>query len=545
MIATFFNLHSEERGFFILLAVLLLGLAQGNDAVWAQSPPIGGFAMPSLEDEKETYRKWGWSWDASIEPNVPENPNYTVQSPDIHGSTEGDDLWTYLMMYLRTGEPGYLDRARAWARYFKEDYRKCIGTSFYSTFCHDRDGFLMDHLYGWGLVAWYEYTGDTAALAEAESLCVELEAHWSTLRNNAWPLPGEIAMGSYGLRQGARHLLLATRVAEVTKKQRWVTLRDRLIALWLQSPDWDPRGMYFAGEWSTDEILYAGAYAAGARVQASYHMGVLTEAFAHAYRITGRQRLRDRLVAMARFVDRYGMDSTYQYTGRFFGIVNGSIWHNYAAVNPVTFWDPAYTISLVNTLMWGYLFENDQRLYDRAKYFFNRGTKGIYGQPIQRAAGDTEVHHFVDTRFASSTGHFYLDYNKGELRYTYLIFSQQNGLPTAVAHGSTGAQPAEFVLEQNHPNPFLSGARPSILDRRDAQTMIRFSLTKDSHVQMRIYNLMGQLMRTLLDEQRPLGEHRVLWDGKDDHGELVPGGLYFYEMRSGAQFIKKKLLLLR
>jgi hypothetical protein len=41
---------------------------------------------------------------------------------------------------------------------------------------------------------------------------------------------------------------------------------------------------------------------------------------------------------------------------------------------------------------------------------------------VQRAAGDLEVHHFVDTVFDSSSGNFYLAYNKGELQYTYLIF---------------------------------------------------------------------------------------------------------------------------
>jgi hypothetical protein len=391
------------------------------------SAPVGGYPIPSLEDERKTYRAWGWTWTADKEPSFSSDSTYSVADPDIHGDTEGDDLWSYLMMYLRTGQKGYLDRAQAWAQYFKQDYRSCIDDTN-RNFCYDRDGFGLDHLYGWGLVAWYEYTGNTAALTEAENLAAEVESYWSLRQNNAFPVPGQFSMGYYGLRQGARHLLLVARVAEVTQKQRWITLRDKLIDLWLQSPDWDPQGMYFMGDWETDQIMGTGAYAAGARIQSAFQIGILTEAFAHAYRATGREELKNRIVAMARFVDQYGLDPTYQYTGSRFGIVNGAIWHNYSATSPVTFWDPIYTTALVNTLAYGHKYTGDQHLYDRAKYFFNRATKGIYGEPVQRAAGDLEVHHFVDTVFDSSSGKFYLAYNKGELQYTYLIFESSSSL---------------------------------------------------------------------------------------------------------------------
>jgi len=221
-------------------------------------------------------------------------------------------------------------------------------------------------------------------------------------------------MAYYGARQGARHLLLATRVAEATAKQRWIDLRDKLIELWLQSPDWDPRGIYYRG----NEIDYP----SGVRQQASFQIGLLTEAFAHAYRTTGRTELKDRIVTMAWFIDQYGLDPTYQYTGKRFGVLNGKAWHVYSNTQPVTFWDPVYTISLVNTLVRGYIYTGDRQLYNQAKYFFNRGTKGKYGEPVLRTAADNEVHHFVDTVFSSSSGNFYLDYNKGELQYTYLLF---------------------------------------------------------------------------------------------------------------------------
>ena len=379
-----------------------------------------GFGMPDLDAERAVYRAAGWTWAPEAEPDHPAEPDYVVEDPDIHGDTEGDDLWSYLMMHRRTGQQGYLDRAAAWARYFKEDYLDCVGGE-YASFCYDRDAFGACHLWGWGLVSWADVMDDAAALAEAEAVAAVVEFLWSPETTfNCLPAS---ACTTYGVRQAARHLLLVTRVAEATGNPRWADLRDRIIDTVLASEDWDAgRGMYFEGEWSTDEIMGAGSYAAGARIVSPFQLGWLTEAFDHAYRTTGNEELRDRMVAMARFVDEYGLDPTYRYTGSTFGIVGGEVYHNYAAEEPVEFWDPVYTTSLVNTLVRGYRYTCDPHFYERALTFFERGNKGIYGEPTERAAPDGVVHHFVDSVFASASGYFYLDYNKGELQYTYLLF---------------------------------------------------------------------------------------------------------------------------
>lgn len=394
-----------------------------SNAVPPPPSPGTGPSMPSLEDERSTYRKWGWTWTASQEPTAvtEPTPGYYVTGVDIHGDSEGDDLWTYLMMYRRTGNTVYLDRAKAWARYFKEEYRNS------SEFVYDRDNFNIDHLYGWGLVAWYEYTCeqgacDTASLAEAENLAAEVDTIYGK------SVPGVSNFAEYQLRRPARALLLVTRVAEATKNARWITLRDKLIDIWLQSSGWDAgRGMYFMGQGSTDDRVGAGAYAAGARIQSSFQTTLLAEAFYQAYRTTGRTELKDRIVTMARFVDQYGMDPLYQYTGIYFGIVNGTIYHSFSATcgTSCTDADPVYTTSLVNALVLGYKLTGDRTLYDRAKHFFNRGTKGIHGSITARTAADYVVGHFVDTQFGSGTGYFYLANNKGELQYTYWIF--ENG----------------------------------------------------------------------------------------------------------------------
>ena len=325
------------------------------------------------------------------------------------------------MMHVRTGDAGYLDRADAWARYFIEDYRNCVGDP-YASFCYDRDAFGADHLWGWGLVARAEATGDEAARDEAVALATVVEELWSP--DSSFGCLPQSGCTTYGVRQAGRHLLLVTRVGELTGDERWATLRDRIIDVLLASSDWDEAlGTYVLGEWSTDQELGAGAYAGGARLMSAFQIGVLSEAFDHAYRVTGLDALRDRMVKMAAFVDTYGLDPTYDYTASWFGVVDGKVWHSYSASEPVEFWDPVYTTSLVNTLMRGYRYTCDPHYRERAVHFFERGNKGIYGDPTGRAAPDTVVDHFVDTRFASASGGFFLDYNKGELQYTYLLFA--------------------------------------------------------------------------------------------------------------------------
>ena len=398
-------------------------------------PPVtgGGPLIPTVQDEKNTYNLWGWTYTAGQVTNQTTSPFGTVSDPGTHNDTEGDDLWTSLMMYKRGGGQGYLDRAQAWVTYYKTRYLQCLPSGV-DNWCYDRDNFGMDHAYGWGMVSWYEYTCatstcDTNALTVAENIAAEIETYWNNKPN---AIPGTLSMNYWGMRQPARHLLLATRLAEVTANPRWIGLRDRLINLWVASPDWSSAyGMYFESAEQTDYGLGAGAYAAGIRINSAFQIGVLAEAFYETYRTTGRQDVKAKLIAMANYVNTYGLDPTYQYTGSRFGQKNGVVWHNYSSGGSATFWDPVYTTSLVNTLVIGYKLTGTTALLTQAKTFLNRGTKGIYGDPIGRAAGDTQVHHFIDSTFDSSSGDFYFRYNKGELQYTYLLFENE-GSPTVI-----------------------------------------------------------------------------------------------------------------
>ncbi len=90
-----------------------------------------------------------------------------------------------------------------------------------------------------------------------------------------------------------------------------------------------------------------------------------------------------------------------------------------------------------------------------------------------------------------------------------------------------------FTLNSNYPNPF----NPS--------TIISFSIPEDTKVNLKVYNIKGQVVKTLLKEQIESGEHRITWDGKDNNNKQVASGIYFYKISAGKETKVKKMLLLK
>ena len=93
--------------------------------------------------------------------------------------------------------------------------------------------------------------------------------------------------------------------------------------------------------------------------------------------------------------------------------------------------------------------------------------------------------------------------------------------------------PTEFQLEQNYPNPF------------NPATEIRFALPAANQVVVRIFNLLGQEIRTLADKQYEAGFHAIPWDGKANNGRQVASGIYLYQLQAGSFSQVKKMTLLR
>jgi hypothetical protein len=88
------------------------------------------------------------------------------------------------------------------------------------------------------------------------------------------------------------------------------------------------------------------------------------------------------------------------------------------------------------------------------------------------------------------------------------------------------------ALNGNYPNPF------------NPETTISFALKDPANVSLRIYNTKGQLVRTLCNKDFPRGYHNIAWDAKDNGGNPVGSGVYFYRMQAGSYLSTRKMLLM-
>ena len=104
--------------------------------------------------------------------------------------------------------------------------------------------------------------------------------------------------------------------------------------------------------------------------------------------------------------------------------------------------------------------------------------------------------------------------------------------PTAVERRAT-AQPDRLYLAANYPNPF------------NPTTRIEFSLPTASDVQLEIYNVRGERVKTLVSGRRAAGVHRAVWDGTDAQDLQVPSGIYFYRLETNDSRLVRRMALVR
>ena len=92
----------------------------------------------------------------------------------------------------------------------------------------------------------------------------------------------------------------------------------------------------------------------------------------------------------------------------------------------------------------------------------------------------------------------------------------------------------DFALAYNYPNPF------------NPATTIKYVLPQASAVRLEIFNVAGQMVRTLVAKRQEAGRYAVRWDATDDRGHRVSAGIYFYRLQAGSEFVEvKKMLMVR
>lgn len=125
--------------------------------------------------------------------------------------------------------------------------------------------------------------------------------------------------------------------------------------------------------------------------------------------------------------------------------------------------------------------------------------------------------------------------NKSDFKINDIQISSPDGalLNSAMKEELGGILPKGYRLYQNYPNPF------------NPVTDIRFDLPEQSPVEISVFNLLGQNIRSLVDATLPAGSHRIEWDGRDNDGRAVSSGIYFYNLKTQTFSAKKKMLLLK
>ena len=93
--------------------------------------------------------------------------------------------------------------------------------------------------------------------------------------------------------------------------------------------------------------------------------------------------------------------------------------------------------------------------------------------------------------------------------------------------------PKQFSLSQNFPNPF------------NPTTVIKYALPLACEVQITVYNILGQRVRTLVDKRQDAGYKRIEWDSKNEAGHEVASGIYFYRIKAGKFADSKKMVILK
>ena len=100
---------------------------------------------------------------------------------------------------------------------------------------------------------------------------------------------------------------------------------------------------------------------------------------------------------------------------------------------------------------------------------------------------------------------------------------------------SDGVTPTEFGISRNYPNPF----NPS--------TTIEYNVENSGHVSLKIYDIMGRVVRTLVNDYKESGrpDYKVVWDGRDDVGNTVSAGIYIYTLQTDNSTLTRKMIFMK
>jgi hypothetical protein len=158
----------------------------------------------------------------------------------------------------------------------------------------------------------------------------------------------------------------------------------------------------------------------------------------------------------------------------------------------------------------------------------------VRGYRVYRSAADDVQRVLTDELLPASTTTFVDATARPGVAYTYMLAAvKENGGEVLSIPIVVTTAPLSFELEPNAPNPF----NPS--------TRIAFTLPDAERAVIRVYDVRGSHVATVLDSRLNAGRHHVQWDGVDDAGTPVASGTYFYSLAAGKRTVSRKMVLLK
>jgi len=200
---------------------------------------------------------------------------------------------------------------------------------------------------------------------------------------------------------------------------------------------------------------------------------------------------------------------------------------------PINQWDEHYdTVIASQNYVRQFGFCNILPQSDNPPLFTNGQRVHLWSLPFLIAPNTPEQVVVFDTCWDDRNGSVGFTDELGEMDITPAI---QRGF---LSIGSVGVEsdyrlPNAFSISQNYPNPFNSS------------TSIEFSLPYAGPVRLEVFDIMGRKVATLIDDVSNPGAYAIQWRGRDDGGNGVPSGVYFYRLSAGGFVEMKRMLLLK
>jgi hypothetical protein len=168
---------------------------------------------------------------------------------------------------------------------------------------------------------------------------------------------------------------------------------------------------------------------------------------------------------------------------------------------------------------------------DLDAWYYNTSTSTWYHETYTYSGNQVPVEHAMFHGDEAAHTTYASCIQKGKALW-WLLARMAGWNPGTDVEGKSPA-PASFGLSPNFPNPF------------NPETRIEYAIPCQSRVSLRIFNVQGEVVRSLVDDTREAGSFETVWNGKDDQGRLVESGVYFCKLQAGSRMETGKMTLIR